>query len=134
MKLPERSKTSRTWCGPYALAVAADREYDDVFTFCKVALRKPRLAGMYNHEMSHVATKLGLGKIVWEDVNKLTLKNVLDYLIPNRLYIVNVTRHYVLLDTRNWLIADNQSAAWETIGDCKYKQTQVIGTAEIRRI
>jgi hypothetical protein len=143
---PARSvKRGRTWCGPYAIATVCGVDYDTAYDKAKKVLKKKRISGMWNGEVQEVARRLGtkfewkhtklklIGKVGWK-WRQPTLNQMLDELIPNRLYIIQVTTHYITVNTRDWTMVDNQTPEWKPVKDWKHGKKVVRAFAEVRRI
>jgi hypothetical protein len=126
------------WCGPYALALISGKTYDEAYEHAKKKLRKRSIMGMYNHEFKAVARSLGFKKFEWnfdpKAQGKPTLRSFKDWMRPNRLYVVVVTRHYVTVNTSDWTVQCNQTQKWEPIDECKHARKKVNGYAEVMRM
>ncbi len=102
-------------CGPYALAIINQMTSDAANTaICKSLRRCRRVQGMWRHEVERVSRgKYFKHRLKFKIVrDKPTLRSVADYLKPNRLYVVNVSHHYVTVDTRDWTMLDRFTDVW----------------------
>lgn len=149
---PAPTKLKRqNWCGPFALSIMAGQDYDTAYPRILRSLRaftKRRYAnanysvklptflrGMFDFEVTAVAKTFGY-KIEWmrppENDRKIapTVKQLLDHLKPRRFYLVNITDHYITIDTWNWLWCDNHSKKWMPLDNCKWSRTRVKRIAE----
>lgn len=148
-KLNPVERKAHTWCGPYALALISGNTYDHTYSECiRVAnnrinylnrdrmpfqkLRKVKvITGMLNHELERVAKALGCS-MKWTFCNSTpTLSRMTEELRPNRIYVINITDHYVVVDTRNWTVCDNQTQEWEPIKQSKHRRKRVRNIAEV---
>ena len=136
------------WCGPYALALVSGMEYDEVY---KKALRKVRsmkaqyehkptyIKGMYNRELEAVSTTLKVPftfkKIegLWRKKDQLTLKRAIEYLRPNRVYVVQVTEHFLVVNSRDWTMCDNWTRGWVPLEGSIHTKKKVAKIAEVKR-
>ena len=100
-----RSK-GKTWCGPYALAVIANIDYEPAYLFAKKHLEVNRILGMYHWDLSKCVKAIGAKVGPWKNLHKITVARLADNLKPNRLYIVRVTGHYIVVDTNDWTVIE----------------------------
>lgn len=110
IKAPACAAKGATWCGPYALATIAGITYEEALAKVKKVTHRKRITGMWNHEVESTAQKLGFKKFRFKYIPKkerTTLANSLDWLHPNRIYVVQITRHYVIVNTKDWTFTDN---------------------------
>jgi len=126
------------WCGPYALAMISDKSYEEAYLIAKKKLRKRSITGMYNHQFKAVARYMGFNKFEWQFVpkseSKPTLRSFKDWMRPNRIYVVQVTRHYVTVNTSDWTVQCNQTQKWEPLDECKHRLRRVAAYAEVKRM
>ena len=144
---PAPTRLSRQhWCGPFALSILAGQDYDDAYKRILRSLRAwrkkrgvarlpDRIQGMYPHEVMVASKTLGIN-LTWKrpkanerNINP-TLKQFLDHMLPRRFYLINITRHYLTIDTHTWQWCDNHSRAWKPIDTCKWLRCRVEGFAE----
>lgn len=131
------TKYKATWCGPYSLAIINGMSCDDAIIGVKSALRRNRqVKGMYPNELLRICG----GKYFKRKVEKQklkgklpTLRNLWDWLKPNRLYIVHVTSHFVVLDTSDKTICDTASKSWVSLDGHKYAGRRVITVMEVKK-
>lgn len=126
------------WCGPYALSLISGRTYEDAYAFAKKKLKKRAIMGMYNHQFKAVARALGFKKFEWDysprSSGRPTLRLFADWMKPNRLYVVQLTRHYVTVNTKDWTVQCNLTGKWEPLAECRTKKKKVCAFAEVKRI
>ena len=141
--------TERTvWCGPYALALLSGLSYDEVY---KKALRKIRalkksyeykptsIKGMYPSELTAVAKTLKT-PFAFERLDgrknkrdQLTLTKAMDYLKPNRVYVVMITDHFLVVNTSDWTYCDSVDRGWYSVKSCSYARSKVDRVGEVKR-
>jgi hypothetical protein len=134
------------WCGPYALAVCLGyTDYDYMYRNVQKILKRTHrpLRGMHNWEVERVLERHGARNVVFQflkDHVKLqqhawpTLRNVADYLKPNRLYIVEVRKHYVVVDTSDWTVTDNCRKGWWPLAYHRCASRKVVRVAEVKKV
>ena len=146
MKTLVSSESNRTlWCGPYALAVVSGLGYDEVYTKALRKIRRdtPRychqpkyIKGMAERQVEAVAKVLKV-PCKFNKVEGLrrtaTLNSLLDYLRPNRIYIVGITDHYAVVNTATGMLIDNIHKEWVPVGDSKHARCRVEEVAEVKR-
>jgi hypothetical protein len=146
MSTPTSASGRTLWCGPYAIAVIFGTDYDTAYkkTLRSVnkrlmkrsrwAWKKTRIQGLGNMAMERVI-RTRYKKFIFANVErKPTLKNYLDHLRPNRLYVVNVTGHYVLINTKDWTISDNQLGQWVPVNETThYMRSRVVTVALVKK-
>jgi len=131
------SRKAITWCGPYALATVAGLTYDEVYEKMLRAYNKKRytkvkhITGVTNSLMERVS-KICRCTFKFERVTKRTLNQTMDHLDPNRIYIVLVTGHYIVVDTRDWTMIDNQNMDWVPIKESAHRLKRVRSVAEVK--
>lgn len=133
------SRKATTWCGPYALALISGLDYDTVYGKVlraknkRMPTHKKRkyITGMSKSLMQIVAKTMKC-LFMFVKAQRMTLNSYIDHLTPNKVYIIQITGHYVVVDTRTWEICDNQSKAWQSISDSKHKRCFVKKIAEVR--
>lgn len=130
-----RSGKGPSWCGPHALATVTGKSYDEVITVVRSKIRRKHIKGMFSNEVYLVAKALGVKDmgVFMPMRNKQNLRNSVDWLKPNRLYIVFVTRHFVVVNTKDWTVSDNCNE-WAPIATSKLGRLRVNSYAEVRRI
>ena len=130
-----RSSKGTTWCGPHALATVTGKTYDEVIKVVRSKIRRKRIKGMFTNEIFIVAKALGIKDmgVFMPMRGKRNLRNSVDWLKPNRLYIVFVTRHFVVVNTTDWTVCDNTNE-WEPVTTSKLGRLRVKSYAEAIRI
>jgi hypothetical protein len=148
---PAPTRLSRqNWCGPFALSIMAGQDYDTVYPRALRSLRAytkrryaksfqvklpTRIQGLYDFELKAIAKTLGY-QIEWSTPPKNergiapNLKQAIDHLLPRRFYVVQITRHFITIDTYTWQWCDNHSKVWAPIDTCKWLRTRVDSFAE----
>lgn len=123
----------KTWCGPYALAVVAGKTYEFAYQMLKQIRGKRHACGVYNTNMDKAFGFCGLKAEFVKAEKRCNLRKYIDeYLAPNKLYIINITRHYVVVDTRDHTTIDNQNPEWVPIENSKHLRCLVQFVAEIK--
>ena len=130
-----RSSKGATWCGPHALATVTGKTYDEVIEVVRKRIKRKRIKGMFSHEMYYSAKALGVKDmgVFMPSRGKRNLRNLMDWLKPNRLYIIFVTGHFVTVNTKDWTVCDNCND-WHPVATSKLGRKRVISYAEVRRI
>jgi len=126
---PEKRDESlgATWCGPYALAVISNTPYEFAYAKTKKVLRKRAVMGMSRHEFSKVAKAMSVNcQRFWREreVGGCTVAKLRDNLRPGRLYVIELTRHFIVVDTRDWTVCDNHQAKWVPLADWPHRRTK----------
>ena len=83
-----------TWCGPFSVATVAGIEYEPA-----VACKQLGLKGKW----THLEKKRKLSKFVPENLEQ------------GKVYIIQITRHVLVMDTRDWTTIDNQVPEWRAM-------------------
>jgi len=101
-----------TWCGPYSVATVCGVEYEPAYRTIRAIRGKRHCKGVSNSDIQKACKKLGVnGK--WTKLKKRTqLRKFLPTLEVGKVYIVQVTKHVVVLDTRDMTTIDNQNPEW----------------------
>lgn len=134
---PNKARKGSTWCGPYALAVISGKTYEEAYVFAKKSVPHRRMMGMYNIEVTKAARRMGFKKFEFKMIPKqerCCLRKAIDYMKPNRIYIVNVTNHYIVVNTKDWTLTDSWRDGWEPIATSKMAGRKTKGFAEAYRI
>ncbi len=135
------TRKAHTWCGPYALALVSGLTYDQVY---KKLLRNAN--AQLHRFQPRIKYLTGVGLELMERVSKTvkckfeftrvkgkpTLNQFMNELRPNRIYVIHVTRHYLVVDTSDWTVCDNQIQRWVSLPDYKYRLSRVRDYAEVR--
>ena len=102
-------KQRKTWCGPYAIAVVCGTEYEPAYQVAKAVRGKRHAKGITVTQMIKSCKKLGVTGVNKKLDKKMKLSKWLDqHTLPNKVYVVNTTRHFIIVDTRDWTTIDNQ--------------------------
>ena len=105
-----------TWCGPFSVATVAGVEYEPAYQSLKKIRGKRHCKGVSNDNIKKACHELGVtGK--WHKSKKRTVlrKFVKDNLESGKVYIVQITRHVLVIDTRDWTTIDNQVPTWRAM-------------------
>ena len=136
---PQKSVHRKTWCGPYALAVWANQDYDVIYQLCRKALRQRVVTGMWNHEVERVTRRLDF-LLIWKNQKAYsgsdkepTVAKLRDILPPGRQFLVQITRHYISIDTSDWMACDNHHAKWIPLDEWEHRRAKVCKIAEVRK-
>lgn len=133
------TRGATTWCGMYALALVSGLEYEVVYKKMLRGINSVRhkwakrkyITGVHNRDMERTA-KTVKTPFVFKRAERMTLSQYIDHLDPNKVYIIEITGHYVVVDTRTWELCDNQSKSWCPVGESKHKRCFVREIAEVR--
>ena len=113
----------KTWCGPYAIAVVCGQNYEHSYQTAKALRGKRHAKGISNTDLLRSCKALGV-KGEWISVEKATkntaqpkkkmkLEKFLPMLAPNKVYVIQITKHFLVVDTRDFTTIDNQNPdAW----------------------
>lgn len=144
-------KRGEIWCGPYALATVSGMPYQMVYEkgdYVAKCMREERhgrrgraftaraTGGWYRDELSYTAKTycdVELGD--WKPVEKskhepsaaksITLGRLDFYVPPMRLFIVEISGHYVTVDTRDWTVICNNVQQWTPLKESKFSRCKV---------
>ena len=101
-----------TWCGPYAIAVICGTEYEQAYRTVRTIRGKRHCKGITCDNLTKASAKLGV-KGKWVDLEKRQkFGNFMKTLEKNKVYVINVTKHFLILDTRDYTTIDNQVPKW----------------------
>ena len=101
-----------TWCGPYAIAVICGTEYEQAYRTVRAIRGKMHCKGITCDNLTKASAKLGV-KGKWVDLEKRQkFGNFMKTLEKNKVYVINVTKHFLILDTRDYTTIDNQVPKW----------------------
>ena len=107
-----RGEWRRTWCGPYVVAVVCGIEYEPAYQILKNLLKKRHAKGVTNSDINAACRYFGV-KVKWTKMAKRTqLRKFLPTLEIGKVYIVQITKHVLVVDTRDMTTIDNQSIKW----------------------
>jgi hypothetical protein len=142
-RTPKRNSGGRKyWCGPHALAVITGVDYMTAYRQCLATTGKRVVAGLLNAELAAIARDMGLA-VRWlkPPMNERqcypTLARFLD--LPTirqdrlgRMYLVQMTDHFIVVDTHTWTYCDNQKPeGWQPARTGKHARKYVQRYAEI---
>lgn len=144
MKAPERAVGRVTWCGPYALATVLGVTYQEAYRLALWNTGRTFIKGMANWHMCEILKRrriktrfqtLARYNRMAQPKGRVTVQRLTDWLKPNRLYIVNITDHYIVVDSSDWTAVDNKSeGGWWPIERHHSALCAVEMIAEIRKI
>ena len=105
-----------TWCGPFAVATVAGVEYEPAYQTLRKIRGKRHCKGVSNGNIASACKKFGL-KGKWTTLKK---KRKLSKFVPENLeqgkvYIIQITKHVLVMDTRDWTTIDNQVPTWRAM-------------------
>lgn len=109
----------KTWCGPYAIATVCGTEYEPAYQVAKRVRGKRHAKGITNTDLMKSCKALGV-KGEWHPISivapgnksKMKLENFLKLLLPNKVYVIQITKHFIVVDTRDFTTIDNQRPEW----------------------
>ena len=109
-----------TWCGPYAVAVVSGCGYEQAYQVARKVRNKRHAKGISNMDLKKSCTKLGV-KGKWHKLEKRTqLKKFLPTLEAGKVYVVQITKHFIVVDTRDYTTIDNQNPEWTAMESSKH--------------
>ena len=118
----------KTWCGPYAIAVVCGTEYEPAYQVARAVRGKRHAKGITVTQMINSCKKMGVTGVNKKLDKKMKLSKWLDqHTLPNKVYVVNTTRHFIIVDTRDWTTIDNQQPEWKAVTASKHINTMVHG-------
>tara|TARA_R100000654_G_scaffold32767_2_gene57799 strand:- start:323 stop:820 length:498 start_codon:yes stop_codon:yes gene_type:complete len=122
-----------TWCGPYAIATVCGTSYEPAYQMAKRVRGKRHAKGITCNNLEKACKLLGV-KGKWHTLEKRQkcinfLKS--DTLKPNTVYVINVTKHFFILDTRDYTTIDNQVPEWIAAESTKHKNKLVVKYFEV---
>ena len=101
-----------TWCGPYSVATVSGKSYEQAYQTLRGIRGKRHCKGVSNSDIEMACKKLGV-KGKWTKLEKRTqLRKFLPTLEAGKVYIVQVTKHVLVLDARDMTTIDNQVPEW----------------------
>ena len=101
-----------TWCGPYSVATVCGVEYEPAYQALRNIRGKRHAKGVSNPDIAMACRRLGV-KGKWTKLEKRTqLRKFLPTLEAGKVYIVQVTKHVLVLDARDMTTIDNQAPEW----------------------
>tara|TARA_R100001082_G_scaffold110148_2_gene89176 strand:- start:2984 stop:3496 length:513 start_codon:yes stop_codon:yes gene_type:complete len=117
-----------TWCGPYAIATVSGTAYEPAYQAAKRARGKRHAKGITCRNLKDACASLGVNG-TWKMLSKKRAlrKFIEESLMPNEVYVVNITKHFIVIDTRDWTTIDNQSLGWCAVENSKHKNKMVHG-------
>ena len=122
----------KTWCGPYAVAVVTGKEYEHCYQALKKIRGKRPAKGV---PMIHIvnACKIYDRKVEYTELQnrRKMSKFCKEQLEPNSLYIIQISQHVLVIDTRDWTVIDNQSQEWTAMENYHGFNKQVKGYIKI---
>lgn len=132
------TKYKYTWCGPYSLAIINQMSCDEAIEGVKKSLRRKRqVQGMYPEQLMRVSGgKYFKRKLIMTRIKKRdqpTLRNIFDWLKPKRLYVVELTAHFCVVDTTDNTVCDTWSRAWLPVEEHKHARKFVHAFFEVIR-
>ena len=106
----------KTWCGPFSVATVAGTEYEPAYQTLRKIRGKRHCKGVSNDNIAKACKKLGLkGKWTTLKKQRKLSKFVFENLEQGKVYIIQITRHVLVMDTRDWTTIDNQVAIWRAM-------------------
>ena len=123
----------KTWCGPYAIATVCGIDYEPAYRMAKKVRNKRHAKGITCSDFDKSCKAFGVtGK--WNTLEKRQkCENFLKSgtLKPNKVYVINITRHFFILDTRDYTTIDNQVPEWIAAESTKHSSKLVVGYFEV---
>jgi len=117
-----------TWCGPYAIATVCGTAYEPAYQAAKRARGKRHAKGITCSNLKEACSALNV-KGKWKMLSKKRVlrKFIEESLLPNEVYVIAITKHFLVIDTRDWTTIDNQSLGWCAMEGSKHKNKMVHG-------
>ena len=122
-----------TWCGPYAIATVCGKSYEPAYQVAKQIRGKRHAKGISCSDLEKSCRAFGV-KGKWHTLEKRQkLSNFLKSgtLKPNKVYVINITKHFLIIDTRDFTTIDNQNPEWIAAESTKHSKRLVIKYFEI---
>ncbi len=120
-----------TWCGPFAIATVCGTKYETAYRTVRAIRGKRHAKGVTATDIKKSCTKLGV-KGKWTNLPKRKkLAKFLPTLEAGKVYIVEVTRHVIVVDTRDYTTIDNQNPDWTAVESTKHLRKLVHRVFEI---
>ena len=105
-----------TWCGPFAVATVAGIEYEPAYQTLRKIRGKRHCKGVSNGNIATACKQLGLkGKWTTLEKKRKLSKFVPESLEQGKVYIIQITKHVLVMDTRDWTTIDNQVPKWRAM-------------------
>ena len=105
-----------TWCGPFAVATVAGIEYEPAYQTLRKIRGKRHCKGVSNSNIHTACKQLGVkGKWTKLDKKRKLSKFVTENLEQGKVYIIQITKHVLVMDTRDWTTIDNQVPEWRAM-------------------
>ena len=116
----------KTWCGPYAIATVCGTEYEDAYRVARSIRGKRHAKGINISDLEKSCKQLGVtGK--WHSVKdtpfgkRTKLARFLPALLPDTVYVLMITKHFLVVDTRDMTTIDSQVPEWIAVEMTKHK-------------
>ena len=133
-----RGNRRRTWCGPYVAAAVCKTDYETVYQTFRKVTGKRHVTGTHSSAVKAVMHKHGVksGSIVYLTSKSLLgerktgakkkLHHFLRENAENKLYVVCVANHWVVVDGRDKTATDSwHSGEWVPISEFSHKNRLV---------
>jgi len=105
-----------TWCGPFSVALVSGKEYEPAYQTLKNIRGKRHCKGVTTGNISKACKQFGIkGKWTKLDKKRKLSKFVPENLEQGKVYIIQITRHVLVMDTRDWTTIDNQVPEWRAM-------------------
>lgn len=119
-----QARGRNSYCGPAALAILTGKTTDDAARVIRSITGRSRVYGVSAFSLVRAAAKMGLtmkhivDMTAMPTLKRLTLQQAMSQLKADRVYVVNITGHYIVLRHdgkgwcgRGWLVHDNVHTA-----------------------
>ena len=121
-----------TWCGPYSIAVVCNIEYEPAYRICRKLRQKRHAKGVSNTNIADACHHFGV-RGEWKKLAKRTqLRKFLPTLEAGKVYIVQITKHVLVVDTRDMTTIDNQVREWVAAEETHHKTKLVHAVFEVK--
>lgn len=112
------------YCGPAAISAIFNIPTHQASKMVREVTGNPYVKGIYNSELIKALTNNGIEVVKFETPLRPTLSKAVSLLEPGA-YIVNVTRHYLAVDTQSWQWADNKYKKPRSLDDLAKPRSRV---------
>lgn len=122
----------KTWCGPYAVATVCGMQYEPSYRLLKKIRGKRHAKGVTMQNIVTACEQLNAKpKFTKLEKRRKMSKFCKEYLEPNSLYIIEISKHVFVIDTRDWTVIDNQLPEWAAMENYHLWNKQVKGYIKI---
>ena len=124
-----------TWCGPFSVATVAGVKYEPAYQTLKMIRGKRHCKGVTKSNITKACQRFGVDPKYTALKKRRVLRKFIEdgHLESGKVYIVEVTKHVLVIDTRDWTTIDNQVAKWRAMDASHHWSKKLVkGFHEIR--